>query len=144
MFRPAVLSLFVCFFSGGAPIFFALVLLDDGLRLDWIALFVATVGLALFATLIAWAFHFLFPCRISAESIASYSAWGFRRSIRWEHIAKARPFRLLNLRYLRLFSATDHKVTWLALFPSDQDGFRSALSSLMPPDCPIIPHINDA
>jgi len=67
MFRPAIRPIFLAISAAAMPIFLLLVLLDDGLHPDWIALFAATTGLALFAIVSAWTFHFLFPDGISAE-----------------------------------------------------------------------------
>src|SRR6266550_8698471 len=91
MFRPAIRPIFLAISAAAMPIFLLLLLLDDGLHPDWIALFAATTGLALFAIVSAWTFHFLFPDGISAEGISGHSFWGFRRFVPWDHIAAARP-----------------------------------------------------
>ena len=144
MFRPAIRPIFLAISAVAMPIFLLLVLLDDGLHPDWIALFAATTGLALFAIVSAWTFHFLFPDGISAEGISGHSFWGLRRFVPWDHIAAARPIRILNLRYLRLYSTIDRKVTWIALFPAEPDAFHSALYSAIPPNNPVSAHFNKA
>ena len=144
MFRPAVRPIFLLIVAVATPLFLLLVLLDDGLHPHWGALLFATILLISFSILSAWALHFLFPAHISSDGISGHSVWGLRRFVRWEHIASARPIRVINLRYLRLYSTSDHKVTWLALFPADRRGFSSALRSTMPPSSPVSAYINDA
>ncbi len=144
MFRPAIRPLFLSFIAVAFPIFLLLVLLDDGLHPDWTALSVATIAMALCTLLSAWALQRLFPVRISADGILGHSIWGFRRFVRWEHIAVARPFRILNLHYLRLYSATERTVTWLPLFPTEPHAFYTAIRSAMPPDSPVSAYIDNA
>ena len=100
------------------------------------ALFGLIVG-AVLSFFMALGFHFLFPTGISARGVSGYSFWGFKRLIGWDQIASVRPLTMANLRWLRLYSAVDGKVTYLALFPSKAALFKSELQRVAPPECPI-------
>lgn len=141
MFRQSVTQGFLFGCIVGLPIYFGLVLMEDGLHFDRLGLLVGAVGGSLFGLLLAWIAHRLFPVAVSADGISAHSFWGVPRFIRWEHIEAARPFRMLNLRFVRLYSTADDKVTWVALFPADPEAFRQAVRSAMPPNSPLSAHI---
>jgi hypothetical protein len=115
--------------------------MEDGLHFDRVGLLVGAGGGLLFGLLLTWIAHRLFPVAVSADGISAHSFWGVPRYIRWEHIAAARPFRMLNLRFVRLYSTADDKVTWVGLFPADPEAFQQAIRSAMPPNSPLSAHI---
>ena len=129
----------------GIPFGLVLVGLDDGWRVAWrfapLAVVVGAVVAILWAALWALLLHFLFPTRLSSDGVSGYSFWGVRRFIAWENISMARPFRLLNLRWVRLYSPHDSKVTYVPRFPSDPLAFRAELQRLAPSQCPIFKYI---
>lgn len=146
MFRTAIVPVFWCIsasvFVLGTSVGLILVGLDHGWGTAWryapSAVGVSAVLAVLWAVLWALILHFCFPTRVSSEGVWGYSFWGVRRFIAWEHISMARPFRILNLRWVRLYSSSDTKVTYVALFPSDSASFRAEIHRLAPPQCPIL------
>ena len=148
MFRSAISPIFwfllVVGLSIGLPSDFLLVGLSNGWRATARIFPNVAAGIALGALgsiFFAYLFHFFFSIRISPDGVSAYSAWGIRRFIAWQHIASVRPIRILNLRYLRLYSSTDRKTTWLPLFVTDSPAFRTALKAAVPSDNPVLTYI---
>ena len=149
MFRPAIAPVFWCVSTSaaafGIPFGLVLIGLEGGWQAAWRlaphAVAIGGVVAILWATLWALLLHFLFPTRLSSDGVSGYSFWGLRRFIAWEHISKARSCRFLNLRWMRLYSSCDGKVSYMAEFPSDSDGFRAELHRLAPTQCPIFKYI---
>jgi hypothetical protein len=141
MFRPAITPVVVCVLTLGLPFGLLLIALDEGWRvaLHFFPLAIATGAVTAFA--MALLFHFLFTTRVTSDGIHGFSFWGFRRFTAWKDVSMASPFRLLNLRWVRLFSSVDDKTTYVALFPSDSNLFKAELHRLAPPECPIFEHI---
>ena len=142
---PVFWFLFVLVWLLGIPFGFFLIAHYDGWRgaIQFLP-FGAPIGvIAAIVWSIFWAYllHIVFPTRISSEGVAAYSVWGTRRFIAWQQIAMVCPIRILNLRYLRLYSSTDRRVTWLPLFSADPDAFHAALHETLPSDSPILAHI---
>ena len=149
MFRPAISPVFWCLFIlvsvFGSLFGLALVAHYHGwhaaLRFIPVGTLVGVTFAALWATLWAFLIRFFFPARISSDGVSAHSFWGVRRFLPWREVSRACPFRIFNLRFLRLYSTTDRKVTWLMMFPDDPDAFRSALHAVIPPNNPILTHI---
>jgi hypothetical protein len=124
-------------FMGGMTVFLIGIVVMEGFPLDWVALAFA-VGFALVCSIgQSFALSVLFPVAFSEDGIYGHSFWGRRRFIRWQGIASVRKFRLLNLRWLRLY-ATDGEITWLALFQSRGTEFRQEVRRLAPPNSPVL------
>jgi hypothetical protein len=90
----------------------------------------------------AWIIFLLFPALISGQGIRGHSFWGMRRFVGWEEIVKVKKFSLFGLPYLRIFSATDGKVTWLPLFQSQMVEFRNEIRKFAPSNSPLLAHLN--
>lgn len=135
--HSSILSLFLLEFPGTFVVFMILVLVNDGPHDAGDA---ALFGLSFFvpmALLASWGLSRFYCDMFSAEGIQGHSFWGSRRFIRWQDIRQVRAFRLLHLRFLRLFSSADQKVTWIGLFPARPKIFSSEIQRLAPADSPV-------
>jgi hypothetical protein len=74
----------------------------------------------------------------SADGIYGGSFFGLRRFIRWTDIAKVKKFSLLNLKYLRIYSMADGKVTWLILNQAHKKEFFDEMRKFAPPESPVL------
>lgn len=82
------------------------------------------------------------PIGFSPDGIYASSQWGFRRFIHWSEIAKVQKNRLLNLKFLKIYSSIDGKVTRLLLFQVQKKEFRDEIRKFAPPDSPILNFLN--
>ena len=133
--------MFVCVLGMGIFGLFCVVLILDGLHFDRHALAVASASIPVSSLVLSWLLTILFPASFSAEGIYGHSFWGRRRFVHWRDVVAARPLRLLNLRWLRIYTTVDSKVTWLALFQSHKAEFRQEMQRLAPADSPVLNHI---
>src|SRR5438093_1557027 len=115
VFRAAVVPTFLTIAALGLPLYFCMMLLEFGLQ-DISGLFIGAAGGALAGFLYTWGITLCFTLKLAPEGVYGHSFWGVRRFIRWQDIGEVRPFRLLNLRYLRLYGAGKSSPTWIALF----------------------------
>jgi hypothetical protein len=113
----------------------------DGLHLGRRALAVAGVSVSVSSLVMAGLVSILYPASFSAEGLYGRSFWGRRRFVRWQEIAVARSFRLLNLRWLRIYTTDYSRVIWLALFQSHEAEFRQEIQRLAPAGSPIFKHL---
>ena len=90
-----------------------------------------------FALIMSWLLAVFFPTIVTPEGIYGHSVWGNRRFIRWQDIDHVKPFKLLNLRYLRLYSK-DQTVTWINLFPANPAQYYGTLRRLAPADAALL------
>ncbi len=141
-FRPAISKLYLFFFVMVlAGVVISLVIIEgwrgaigEQAVFDLVVTAVLAFPMALF-------FHFAFPAQISASGVSSYSVWGFKRSIAWDQVGMVRLWTLGNLRWARLYSSADGRVTYLALFVANADMFRSELHRVAPVGCPIFKYV---
>jgi MFS family permease len=82
------------------------------------------------------------PTGISSDGIYARSSSGFRRFIGWADIAKVKKRTIFNLRFLRLYSSVDGKVTSVPLFLACKNEFRDEIRKFAPPDSPILKFLN--
>ena len=140
-FRVAVFPFFVFLCVLGLPISFFVVLFDDGLNFNRIAVAIGAVGGIIIGLVCSWLFAKSSPLILSDDGISGHSVWGTRRFIRWQDIEKVRPFKMLNLRYLRLYARANSRVTWVAMFQAQPADFRSELERLVPLDSKILSYL---
>jgi hypothetical protein len=140
-FKAAVTPLFVCILVLSMLGLFGVVLSFDGLHFDRLALAVASMSVLTLAPLMAWLSSVVYPASFSADGIYGHSFWGRRRFVRWQDVAVARTFRLLNLRWLRIYTTDYSKVIWLALFPANKVEFLKEIHRLAPSKSPIFKHL---
>jgi hypothetical protein len=141
VYHSSLISIFVLVFPESFVVFMVWVGLDEGLRYtlrhDTLAF---AISLAYVPT--GWVVSWI-VCRydtyiLSKEGIQGRSFWGLRRFIPWQDIREARGFRFLHLRWVRLYSARDQKVTWIALFQAHPEEFAREIQTLAPSDSPIL------
>ena len=137
-FRVAVKPLFTLILGFGLPGLFCAILLIDGLNFDRIALAVASAAAIPIALVAAWSLSFLFPDALSPEGVYGHSFWGRRNFVRWQDITAVRSLRILNLRWLRVYSTIESKTTWLGLFQARRVEFRQEVQRLAPPGSPVL------
>jgi hypothetical protein len=136
-FRAALIPTFVFVFGIGVVGLLSYVLATEGWHFDWHALAFAVGFQVVFSVVLSWMLSTLFPDAFSADGIYGHSFWGRQRFVIWRDVTDARTFRLLHLRWLRVY-ALDGKVTWLALFQSRGDEFRQEIRRLAPADNPVL------
>lgn len=134
---PWFLCCFACFDGVGAPLALCIIVLLVGGDLTW--LYVGSVLLS--GLLCAAAFGPLYASRystrLSAERVFGYSLWGTPRSLRWQEMAKVKPFRFFTIRFLRLYPCNGTAPTWIVMTLADRAGFETEVYRLAPPDSPI-------
>ena len=139
-FRGTVLPLATGMFVVVVAFWFALVALKYGLPLNR-GYVIRRLAVYLLLTLgFAWLISTVFTVSISPKGVQAYSFWGPVRFVRWSDIASARVCWLLTLKYVRLRSRSDGRVTWLLLSLKDADRFRELVHQYAAPDCPILRH----
>jgi len=137
VFHPSFLSWFLLEYPGMFVVFMILVLVNDGFDdIGSAALFGLSCLLPI-ALLGARGLSRFHTDAISPEGLHGRSFWGVRRVIRWKEIREVLAFRLIHLRFLRLFSEVDEQVTWISLFPACPQVFRREIQRLAPSDSPI-------
>jgi len=135
-FRVAIIPLFMWLLLLGLPLVFCLLLILAGL--DFGELAFASVFWVVYSFVASLMLSYLFPDAISPEGVYGHGFWGQRQFVRWQDVAAARTLRILNLGWLRVYSTTDSKTTWLGLFHSRSAEFREEIKRLAPPDSPIL------
>ena len=137
-FRAAVVPMFICIFVLSALGFLSLLLLRHGRHIDRHGLVWPIEFEAIWSFVWAWMISLCFPAALATEGVYGHSFWGPRRFVRWQDMAAARTFRLFNLRWLRIYSTADNRVTWLPLFQSRRAEFCGEVQRLAPPDSPLL------
>lgn len=101
-----------------------------------------TLVIASIPVLLAYAelVSILSPVRLSSDGIYGHSFWGKKRFVRWQEVRAVKPIRILNLRFLRIYSTGNGKVTWLPLFQARKAEFIQEIQRLAPGDNPVLNH----
>jgi hypothetical protein len=137
-FRAAIIPLILFFLAAYLLLFFCFVLAVAGWHFDRHA-FGRAVSLApILAVVCALMLSNGFPTAVSAKGIYGHSFWGSRQFVEWRDVSEVRAFRLANLRWLRIYGASTGKVTWLALFQSQNQDFQDEIRSFAPPGSPVL------
>jgi len=139
-FRAAIIPLFAFLLIVALPGLFCVVLALDGLKFDRHALTGASVVVLVLSAVMAGLLSLFYPASFSSDGIYGHSFWGIRRFILWRDITDAKTFRLLNLPWLRIYTA-DNRVTWLALFQSCRTEFQQEIQKLAPIGSPVLNHL---
>ncbi len=142
VFRAAAPRLFIFLAGVGYPAFVGIVLLKYGLHVDWRSFLIGAAMMVPTSIILAGAASLLIPARLTTEGIHAQSVWGTPSYVRWRDIKAARTFTLLNLRWMRIFSNSDDRVTWLAMFQSPAAEFRNELERLAPPGSPVLEQLD--
>jgi hypothetical protein len=139
-FRTAIIPGAIFLFVSSMTFSLCAISLQYGWHIDGRALAFTTGAVLMFSFAYSWLMARLFPIGFSADGIYGHSFWGRRRFVSWQEIATARPRRLGNLRWLRVY-AIDGKVTWVALFQSRDTEFQQEIRRLAPPGNPVLNHL---
>lgn len=141
VFRPAVRPLFVWFNLMVVPVCSGYFLWRYGWAQGRHVLLAAGLSavLCLIAALLC---KLLFPLRITPEGVHGHSAWGLPRYIRWRDLTAVRPFRLLHLKYVRLYSRHQKHAVWIGLFLAEPEKFRAQVQAHALPDDPLAQYLN--
>jgi hypothetical protein len=139
-FRAAVAPMTTFIFVGGMVILFIFIVIRDGFHFDQRVLAFVTGFALMFSIIYSFVLSLVFPAAFSLDGIYGHSFWGRRRFVRWQDISSVRKFRLVSLRWLRVYS-TDERVIWLALFQSHGTEFRQEIRRLAPPSNPVLSHV---
>jgi len=137
IYHASVVSLLSMLYPGAFVVLIAWTALEQGTRFDVAEIGFGLVGCLPGACVVSWIFSKCFPVILSKNGIQGYSFWGLPRFIRWQDIKEARGFKLLHLKFLRLYSMRDQKVTWIALFQANPQGFLLQIQTLAPLDSPL-------
>lgn len=138
VYHASVVSLFSMLYPGSFLVLMAWTALEQGTRFDVAEIGFGLVGCLPGACIVSWIFSRCFPVILSKSGIQGYSFWGLPRFVRWQDIKEARGFSLLNLRFLRLYSVRDQKVTWIGLFQANPRDFLLQIQIFAPTDSPIL------
>ena len=138
IFRSAVIPMFIWLFVFVMILLLCVILALDG-HIIW-RVFLKTILIVVLPLLIitTWVFYFAFPVGISSSGIYGHSIWGFRRFIGWQDIARVKKIRVLNLEWLRIYSAVNGKVTWLAHFQKEPTKFIEEIHKQAPPNNTVL------
>ena len=138
VFRARVLPVFVAMASVTLTGFFSLIISKEGLQgVDGGALLIGVVVGGLGSFLYAWLLTLCFTLKLTPEGVFGHSCWGIRRFVGWQEIVAVKPFRFLNLRYLRLFQNGRACPVWMPLYQAHKSEFEQELKRLAPPNSPI-------
>jgi hypothetical protein len=138
VFRERVLPVFVAIAAIALAVSFIFRILKEGLQgVDVGALLIGAVAATLASLLWAWLMTLCFTLKLSSEGVFGHSVWGIRRFVRWQDIAAVKPFRFLNLRYMRLYPHGGTPPIWITLDLAHKSEFEQELQRLAPPNSPI-------
>ena len=94
-----------------------------------------------FSLLSSWVLAKLFPVGLSADGIHGSTFWGCKSFVPWHEIGAVKPFALLNLQWLRIYSSQQGKTTWIPMFLSQPADFLDALGKLGASGNPLLGHL---
>ena len=121
IFRLKAEPIFYFFFAFSWLVAFGLILRDDGLNFNRLALVFSSASGMIFSYAIAKIGRRAFALGISADGIYVRRGRGRIDVVRWPDIKRVRPYRMFNLRWLLIY-ATAGKKTWAPLFlPKSQE-----------------------
>jgi hypothetical protein len=95
----------------------------------------------LFIFVYSWVISLFITVRLTQGGIHGHSFWAIRRMIRWEEIKAAKPFRFLNIRFLRLYPLDGKTPIWMPLFLAKPDEFEQEVRRVAPAGNPILEHL---
>jgi hypothetical protein len=135
-FRTAIMPAAICIFLIAIPMAFIAVYIKlRYLNAGSIACGIITGVVNSF--FFSWLYSVLLPVWSTDAGIYGPTIWGNRCFVSWPDVEKAKTFRLINLKWLRVYS-TDGTVAWLPLFLSRDTDFRQEVQRLAPPNSPIL------
>ena len=140
VFRIAVIPAFLFIAGLGLSLYFCVMPMMFGVP-DVTIMLIGAAGGALAGFLYAWIISVCFTVKFGSNGVYGHSFWGVRRFIAWQEIAEIRPFRLLNLRFLRLYRSDRTGPTWIPLFLASRSEWVEEVRRLAPSENPILEHL---
>ena len=101
-------------------VFFILILVDDGLGIDYEALLFASV----IVTILTFVVIRYFKITITDKYLNGYDFWGIYHSVDWGSIMDVKPIRIAGLRYFRIESTMSKRSLWIPFFLDNISGFK--------------------
>jgi len=96
-----------------------LIIIDDGLDIDWEASIFATI----FMIPITWLVIIYYKITLKDTSIKGYDVFGLYHTIELNEITKIKPTRIAWLKYVRVLSPKLKRPLWIPLFLKDMNSF---------------------
>ena len=75
--------------------------------------------------------------RVGPDALRGSDVWGRFVTVPWASVRAVRPFTLLTLPYLRVYSTTTRRVMWLPLFLADYRRFAELVAAYAGEDHPV-------
>jgi hypothetical protein len=145
VYKPAMFPIFLLIFFGGialGTIGFIILIMATEENVDlWALVFALAFAYVIgffYSAFCSFLLSFFFPIALSAGEIYAHSFWGLRRYIPWTEIASVKPFRLINLVWLKLYSNQNNRVVYMWLFVKKGEEFRAEIKRLAPADSPVL------
>jgi hypothetical protein len=121
IFRLKAEPIFYFFFVFSWLVAFGLILRDDGLNFNRLALVVSSASGVVFSYAVAKICHRAFALGVSADGIYVRRRRERMDVVRWPDIKRVRPCRMFNLRWLLIYTTPGRKI-WVPLFlPKSQE-----------------------
>jgi len=114
-FTSAYLIIYVHIFI----VFCILVIIDDGLDINWEAFIFASV--LIIPT--AWLFNNYYKITLKDTSIKGYDFFGIYHTVELNEITEIKPIRVAWLKFVRVFSPKLKRPLWIPLFLKDMNLF---------------------
>jgi apolipoprotein N-acyltransferase len=126
-FRSAILPLYAITLLVTIVVSAGRILFRHGLAVDWAAVGVRFLWVAVGVFVFIVAAVVLFRVYVSAEGLRCYTFMGNYHTLGWPEIDTVRTINLLGLRYLRVGSSQSGHTVWVPLFLADMPRFRAAV-----------------
>lgn len=78
-----------------------------------------------------------FTITITAEGIRGYNAWGKYRFVTWQKMRGAKPFNVLGLKYVRVFTDDGKAPLYVPRFLALKADFKGIVARLAPENNPL-------
>lgn len=82
-------------------------------------------------------FVIIFKITLTGKSIKGQSFFGFKRHPTWEQIESIKPFSLLFLKYIRVYTNDGKSPIWLPLFLNNGNDFKEKVLEFAPKGNPL-------
>jgi hypothetical protein len=84
-----------------------------------------------------WLYVLIWRVWVGPDTLCASDVWGRFVTVPWASVRAARPFNLLTLPYLRVFSTETRRVMWLPLFLADYRRFAELVAEYAGADHPV-------
>ena len=108
-------------------LFSTLVIIDDGLDIDYEAFLFATVCILLLTVAVVR----YFKITITDGNLRAYDFWGMYHTLEWNSVTSVKAIRILGLKYVRVYGTTCKRPLWIPLFLNDMSGFEKEVCQIL-------------